>query len=135
MSTKISLSKIISIGGKSGLFRVLNSTTSAIIAESLADGKRGPVHHTQRVSSLADISIFTTDEDMPLQEVLEKMKTHYEGAAAPAPGDGAALRTEVVKFLPEYDKNRVYDNDLKKLFLWYNLLQSRNLLDFEAPEE
>lgn len=117
------------------MFRVLNSTSSAIIAESLADGKRGPVHHTQRVSSLADISIFTTDEDMPLQEVLEKMKKHYDGGSAPAPGDGTALRAEVEKFLPEYDKVRVYDNDLKKLFLWYNLLHAREMLDFEAPEE
>ncbi|MBL7942929.1 MAG: DUF5606 domain-containing protein [Flavobacteriales bacterium] len=135
METKTSLSKIISIGGKSGLYKVLNTTSSVIIAESLVDGKRGPVHHTQRVSSLSDISIFTTDEDMPLQEVLEKMKTHYEGNAAPPLKDAAALRKEILKFLPEYDKERVYDNDLKKLFLWYNLLQAKNMLDFEQPEE
>lgn len=132
---KTELEKVLSVSGKPGLFLVLNSGKSAIIAESLLDGKKHPIHTTQRVSSLADISIFTIEEDVPLRDVLTKMKEHYKGESAPEnKGDSKLMRKEMIEFLPTYDEDRVYDSDIRKLFLWYNLLQSKGMLEF-APAE
>ncbi|MDZ4823043.1 MAG: DUF5606 domain-containing protein [Flavobacteriales bacterium] len=131
---KTNLSKIISVGGKPGIYRVLNSSHATLIAESLTDGKRMPFHTTQKPSSLADISMFTRDEDVPLRSVLEKMKTHYNGQHAAEMDNPKALRDEVKKFFPDCDPNRVYDRDLKKLFSWYNILQAKDMLDFEDDE-
>jgi len=134
---KIELEKIISVSGKPGIFMLVSGGRNTIIAESLLDGKKQPIHATQRVSSLSDISIFTVEEDVPLKEVFEKMKAHYNGGAAiDHKAEGPALRKEIEKFLPTYDAERVYDSDLRKLFNWYNLLQSKDMLDFaEAPAE
>jgi hypothetical protein len=88
------------------------------------------------VSSLADISIFTIEEDVPLKDVFEKMKAHYNsGVALDHKAESKALRAEMEKFLPTYDAERVYDSDIKKLFQWYNILQSKEMLDFEAETE
>jgi hypothetical protein len=132
---KIELEKIISVSGKPGIFMLVSGSRNTIIAESLLDGKKQPIHATQRVSSLSDISIFTLEEDVPLKEVFEKMKAHYNsGAAIDHKSEGNVLRKEITKFLPTYDAERVYDSDLRKLFNWYNLLQSKDMLDFtEAP--
>lgn len=131
---KTELEKIISVAGKPGIFLLISGGKNSIIAESLLDGKRQPIHATQRVSSLSDISIFTTEEDVPLREVFELMKAHYKGEASIDPkSEGKVLRKEVTKFLPTYDAERVYDSDLKKLFTWYNILQGKDMLDFAAP--
>jgi hypothetical protein len=133
---KTELEKIISVSGKPGIFQMISGSKNSIIAESLLDGKRQPIHSSQRVSSLSDISIFTTEEDVPLKEVFEKMKTYYNAAQAiDAKSSGADLRKEVVKFLPNFDADRVYDSDLKKLFSWYNILQRKDMLDFAASNE
>lgn len=133
---KTELEKIISVSGKPGIFLMISGSKNSIIAESLLDGKRQPIHASQRVSSLSDISIFTTEEDVPLKEVFEKMKAHYNGGTAiDAKSSGTDLRKEVVKFLPNYDAERVYDSDLKKLFSWYNILQGKDMLDFAASNE
>lgn len=131
---KTELEKIISVAGKPGIFLLISGGKNSIIAESLLDGKRQPIHATQRVSSLSDISIFTTDEDVPLREVFELMKAHYNGGSSIDPkSEGKLLRKEVTKFLPNYDAERVYDSDLKKLLTWYNILQGKDMLDFAAP--
>jgi hypothetical protein len=108
----------------------------AVVAESLVDGKRQPILSTQRVSTLADISMFTYEEDIPLKQVLSNMKNIYgEGEGPSSNLTGAALREEFKKVLPDFDEDRVYDSDIKKLFSWYGLLKSRDMLDFEASEE
>jgi hypothetical protein len=138
---KVELEKILSVSGKPGLFRVLSGGKSAIIAESLADGKRQPILSTQRVSALADISMFTQEEDVPLRDVLLRMKEMYKGGPAlNHKAEGAELRASMKKVLPDYDEERVYDSDIRKLFQWYNLLQSKDMLEFaeavaEAEEE
>jgi len=130
------LEKIISVSGKSGLFKVVSAGKVAVVAESLIDGKRQPILSTQRVSTLADISMFTYEEDVPLKQVLLNMKNVYgEGEIPSANLTGAALREEFKKVLPDFDEDRVYDSDIKKLFNWYGLLKSRDMLDFEASEE
>ncbi|MFM2227623.1 MAG: hypothetical protein RL664_966 [Bacteroidota bacterium] len=130
------LEKIISVSGKSGLFKVVSAGKVAVVAESLVDGKRQPILSTQRVSTLADISMFTYEEDVPLKQVLSNMKNIYgEGDGPSSNLSGSALREEFKKVLPDFDEDRVYDSDIKKLFSWYGLLKSRNMLDFEASEE
>jgi hypothetical protein len=136
MSTKTELEKIISVSGKPGIFKIITGGKNTIIAESLLDSKKQPIHATQRVSSLSDISIFTIEEDVPLRDVFLKMKEHYQGAAAIDPkSEGHLLRKEVEKFLPTYDAERVYESDLKKLFSWYNILQAKDMLEFAEPIE
>jgi hypothetical protein len=130
------LEKIISVSGKSGLFKVVSAGKVAVVAESLVDGKRQPILSTQRVSTLADISMFTYEEDMPLKQVLLNMKSVYGEAEGPSSNlSGAALREEFRKILPDFDEDRVYDSDIKKLFGWYGLLKSRDMLDFETSED
>jgi hypothetical protein len=130
------LEKIISVSGKSGLFKVVSAGKVAVVAESLVDGKRQPILSSQRVSTLADISMFTYEEDVPLKKVLSLMKNIYGDAEGPSSNlTGAALREEFKKILPDFDEDRVYDSDIKKLFSWYGLLKSSDMLDFETSEE
>jgi len=130
---KTELERILSVSGKPGLYQLLTGGKNTIVAESLLDGKKQPIHASQRVSSLADISIFTYEEDVPLREVFEKMKEHYKGGPSiDAKADGKTLRSAVKEFLPTYDADRVYESDLRKLFSWYNILQSKDMLDFAA---
>jgi hypothetical protein len=129
---KTNLDKILAVSGKPGIYHLVAGGKSTIIVESLVDGKRMPVHPTQKVSSLSDISMFTLEEDIPLKEVLLKIKAQYDNAPAEDLGkDSKSLRAAMLKVLPTYDADRVYDSDIKKLFQWYNLLQAKDMLDFE----
>ncbi len=132
---KVALEKILSVSGKPGIFKLVAGGKNIIVAESLIDGKRLPIHPSQRVSSLSDISIFTIEEDVPLREVLLKMKEHFNGGpSVDTKLEPKKLRVEMEKFLPTYDAERVYDSDIKKLFQWYNILQQKDMLEFEEPE-
>jgi hypothetical protein len=117
------LSKIISVTGKSGLFRVIAQGRQAIIAESLADGKRVPVPTSVRVSSLDEISMFTTGDDVPLKEVLAKLFEGAKGGASADPkADDETLWKALTAALPTADRDRIYPSDVRKLFTWYALL-------------
>jgi len=132
---KVELEKILSVSGKSGLYRVLNGGKSTVIAESLVDGKKQPIHAAQRVSALSDISMFTLEDDVPLREVFLRVKEHYaSGPSIDHKSEGSVLRAAMSKVLPDYDEERVYESDIRKLFQWYNLLQSKGMLDFAEPE-
>jgi Domain of unknown function (DUF5606) len=132
---KTNLDKILAVSGKPGIYQLVTGGKSTIIVESLVDGKRMPVHPTQKVSSLSDISMFTQEEDVPLREVFAKIKEVYNGDRVEDFGtDSKSLRATMVKVLPTYDADRVYDSDIKKLFQWYNLLQAKNMLEFETEE-
>jgi hypothetical protein len=117
------LTGILSISGKPGLYKVVGQSKSTLIVESLMDGKRFPAHSSNRVSSLDDISIYTYGEDVPLREVFSAVYEKLEGKPAI---DGKASPEELRKFMgevyPEFDKERVYNSDIKKLFQWYNAL-------------
>ena len=117
-------------------FKLLSTSNSTIIVESLNDGKRVPVHTANKVSSLDDISIYTYEEDKPLAEVFELIKAKESGGPAIDPkSDGKALRSYMEELLPDYDSDRVYSSDLKKLFTWYNTLQKLGLLNEDTNEE
>ena len=132
----MTLDKILAISGKPGLYELKAQTRSGFIAESLLDGKRITVNMRNNVSVLSEIAIYTLSEEVPLREVLQKIKDKENGEPTV---NHKISKTELEKFfveiLPDYDDERVYPSDIKKIIQWYNLLQSKDLMNFEAPEE
>jgi hypothetical protein len=125
----MNLQGIISIAGRPGLFKIVAQGKNSVIVESMTDKKRFPAHATDKISSLEDISVYTTDEDVKLTEVYEKMYASLDGKAALShKEDPKKLRDYVITFLPNYDSGRVYDSDVRKLFQWYNTLLAEGLL-------
>lgn len=131
------LKEILSVSGRSGLFKVVAQTKNGAIVESLIDKKRFPVFTTDKISSLSDISVFCEDDDMPLKEVLKRIYDKEQAQKVNVALDnGSALKSYFETVMPEYDKERVYVSDMKKIIGWYNLLLENNILDFtESPEE
>lgn len=129
----MNIESIISITGKPGLFKVISQIKNGLIVESLEDGKRMPVHGSDKVSALSDISIYTYDSDIPLSIIYDKI---YKKTAGKAAVDHKASPDELRSFLKEivedFDQERVYHSDLKKLFQWFNLLLEKGLL---KPDE
>lgn len=124
------LSKILSVTGKSGLFKLLSHNKSSFIVESLTDGKRLPVFPNDGVATLDNISIFTEDEDVPLQGVLLSIYKKENGAQASVDvSDSKTLKAYFAEVLPNYDKERVYVSNMKKVVLWYNQLVEKGLID------
>lgn len=130
------LKKILSISGKPGLYRLVSNGKNMLIVESLSTGKRTPAYAHDKVMSLGDISIYTTDGDMPLAEVFEKVKaaTGAKEVDLKAIGDGTPLREYFKTILPEYDEDRVHTSDIRKLFTWYNQLVAADVTDFKENE-
>ncbi|KAA3651571.1 MAG: hypothetical protein DWP98_02850 [Bacteroidetes bacterium] len=130
------LTGIISIAGKPGLSKIVTQSKNGIIVESLIDGKRFPVQGSQRVSSLDDISIYTYEEDVLLGEVFEKIYKKEAGKEAISHKTSEAeLKAYIKEILPNYDAERVYNSDLKKIVQWYNLLLGKDLLKIEEEEK
>jgi hypothetical protein len=131
------ISKIISMSGMPGLYKVIAQSKNGYIVESLIDKKRMPVFASNRVSTLEDISIYTTGDDMPLKEAYKKIFEKENGGPVldPKSSDEKALRAYLESAIPEYDKERVHISDLRKLFTWYNILQKAGALTAEEPEE
>lgn len=123
------LEGIISIGGKPGLFKVISKRKNELIVESIPDGKKHFIYALDRVSALEDISIYTDVDDVPLKEVYEKLFEIEDGKASiDHKSDPKLLKEKMMEILPDYDQDRVYNSDLKKLFQWYNLLIGAGLL-------
>ena len=130
------LKEILSISGKPGLFKLINNTANALIVESLLDGKRFPAYSNAKIIALEDISIYTEDEDMPLKTVFKRMYEKEEGKPANNHKESSAAITNYIEsVIPEYDADRVYVSDMRKMIQWYNLLLDKNLLNFDEPEE
>lgn len=131
------LKTILSIAGRPGLFRLVNRGKNMLIVEALATGKRTPAYAHDKVISLGDISIYTTEGDVALSEVLEKVKETTGGTAVDvkAIGDDQAVRAYFETILPTYDQERVYTTDIKKLFSWYNQLLAAGINEFKTEEE
>lgn len=130
------LSGILSITGKPGLFKTISQGGTKLIAESLTDGKRNIVHSSSQVISLADVSIYGEDEEMPLEDIFKAMlKIENKQKSSVSPKDANADLNEYFEdIFPAYDKERVYPSDIKKVIRWYNLLLSKEMLNFEeAP--
>lgn len=123
------LKDILSIAGKPGLFKYISQGRGGVIVESLLDGKRMLANSSQRVSSLEDIAMFTSTEEVPLAKVFDTIFAKENGGKSIEP---KSSEKELVAYfdtiLPDYDRDRVYVSDIKKVFAWYNLLHSKNLL-------
>ena len=130
------LSKIVSISGKSGLYLVKSQAVGRLIVESVIDGKCTPAFAHDRMSSLEEISIFSTDEDRPLKDVFkmihEKMGDKVDFDYKKATPE--QLREKFAFVMPDYDEEAVYPSDMKKVFAWYQMLMDKNLLDFIEEE-
>jgi len=130
------ITDILAIAGKPGLYQVLASGSSSVVVESMLDGKRSSVPGSARVSNLADITMYTHEEDMPLLDVLNRIYASNKGAEGPSHKESAqVIRDFIDGILPELDHDRVYQSDLKKLVQWYNLLVSKGAFPLEGPEE
>lgn len=127
---------ILSIAGKPGLFKLVNRGHNMLIVESLTTGKRTPAYAHDKVISLGDIAIYTTGDDKPLGEVFElvKEKTGAQPVDVKAIGGDKAMREYFATILPEFDEDRVYNTDIKKLFQWYNQLLAAGITEFVAEE-
>lgn len=130
------LKTILSVSGKPGLYKLLSNSKNMIIVESLIDKKKIPVHPRDKVVSLGDISIYTKTDDVPLKNILLSMKQKENGErASMAPNSKPEeLKKYFEEVLPEFDKDRVYPTDIKKIISWYNILIESGI-DFEAEEK
>lgn len=127
------LSNILSITGKSGLFKLLSRTPNSFIVESLEDNRRFPAFSHDGVATLDNIAIYTEDEEVSLQSVFQSIFKKENGVAAAMPKDNNALKAYFAEVLPNYDRERVYVSNIKKVIAWYNILVAHNLVDLEEP--
>ncbi|MDP4266830.1 MAG: DUF5606 domain-containing protein [Bacteroidota bacterium] len=129
------LSKILSISGQSSLFKLVGHTKSGAIVEFLKENKRFPIYASHKVSVLSDISVYTEEDVVSLEEVFKRIYKKEEGKPTIDPkSDNDILKKYFEEVIPEYDKERVYISDIKKVLTWYNQLQEVNLLVFDEEK-
>lgn len=131
------LKEILSLTGKSGLFKLISQGKNMLIVESLIDGKRIPAYTKDKVVSLGDIAIFTETAEVPLGQVLESVKAKENGAicSIDPKADNDKLRNYLAEILPDYDRDRVYPSDIRKLLNWYNILINAQITEFISEEK
>ena len=132
------LKDILSITGKPGLFKLVSRGNNMLIVESLLDGRRMPTYGRDKIVSLGDISMFTDDgDDVTLSSVLESLKAKENAEICPVDVKKAStkeLQEYFAEILPNFDRDRVYPSDIKKLITWYNLLIKSGNTDFSIEE-
>lgn len=133
----MSLDKILSIGGKPGLFKLLTQTRTGFVAESLIDGKKITVGMASNVSILSEIAIFTLEEELPLNKVFLKIQEKENGGVTSIGHKEEKIKLEEYFFdiVPNYDEDKVYPSDIKKVIQWYNLLHKNGITDFTVEED
>ncbi|MBR4845028.1 MAG: DUF5606 domain-containing protein [Bacteroidaceae bacterium] len=133
------LRRILSVSGKPGLYKLISRGKNMLIVEAMdASKKRQPIHGTDKVISLGDIAMYTDEEEVPLRQVFANVKAKEEGKPAtidPKKASANELHEFMAAVLPNYDRDRVYNNDIKKLISWYNILINNGVTDFEEVEE
>jgi hypothetical protein len=132
----MTLDKILAITGKPGLFALKVQTRTGFVAESLLDGKKVTVGLKSNVSLLSEISVYTNTEEKPLTEIMRAIAIKEDnGPAISHKEDNAKLVAYFLEILPDYDQDRVYPSDIKKIVNWYNMLQAKELVSKEVPAE
>lgn len=135
-SIQMSLDKILAISGKPGLYELKTQTRSGFLAESLLDGKKISVSIRNNVSVLSEIAIYTFTEEVPLREIFKKIQEKEGGEQAISHKESKdKLEAYFGEVLPDYDEDRVYVSDMKKVIQWYNILHSKGITDFSEPKE
>ncbi|MGQ1891968.1 DUF5606 family protein [Thermophagus sp. OGC60D27] len=128
------LKGILAISGKPGLYKLITNAKNSIIVESLLDGKRMPAYATSKISSLEDISIFTIDGDVKLANVFASI-FEKQVEVDPKKASSNELKKAFKEALPEYDEERVYVSDIKKVFTWFNLLKDKDIITAESIDD
>lgn len=133
------LKTILSISGKPGLYKLVSQGKNMLIVESIStEKKRFPAYSHEKIISLGDIAMYTEEAEVPLRDVLNAMKEKENGALASIDVKKSTpdqLRSYLAEILPDFDRDRVYPTDIKKLISWYNILISNGMADFEEKEE
>jgi hypothetical protein len=132
------LKTVVTVSGKPGLFKMISQGKGLMIVESLVEKKRIPVYLKDKVISLGDISIYTNEADTPLYEVLNHIKTKEDGrpvALELVNGKPEDLRAYMEEVFPEFDRDRVYSTDIKRILGWYNLLLSVGITEFDLRKD
>ena len=131
----MTLDKILAIAGKPGLFALKIQTRTGFVAESLIDGKKITVGLKSNVSLLSEISVYTYSEEKPLTEIMRSIAIKEDnGPAISHKEDNSKLVAYFLEVLPDYDQERVYPSDIKKIVNWYNMLQAKDLVSKEEPK-
>ncbi len=129
------LKEILSITGKPGLFRIITPGKRTLLVEDMVSKKRFPLGARDRVVCLGDIAMYTVGEDLPLDKILDRVYAVEEGKKIDVKAmDNDMLRAEFAKAVEDFDRDRVYPSDIKKLFNWYNLLISEGYTKFTEDE-
>lgn len=127
---------VLAISGMPGLYKFIARSKNGIIIESLSDGKRMNATATSRVSALSEISMYTEGDDVPLATVMTSMHNHYNGGQALSHKEAPEkLKAAFAEVLPDYDRERVHVSDIKKVFAWYNTLNSLGFTEYKLPDE
>lgn len=131
------LKKILAISGKPGLYQLVSQGKNMLVVESLLTGKRTPAYNHEKIISLGDIAMFTDQEEVPLNQVFLSMQQLENGAKASVTTKDSekTLREYLAKILPNFDRERVYTTDIKKLISWYNLLTEKGYTNFQDSQE
>jgi hypothetical protein len=129
------LSGILSIAGHPGLFKLVSQMKGGLIVESLTDGRRMPAYATQKILSLDDIAIYTDGDDVPLKQIYDSIIDRTGGKVSIDTKTATIeeLRDHLAQVLPNFDRERVYASDVKKVFQWYNILAEHGLAIKESP--
>ncbi len=129
------LKDVLAISGQSGLYKRVSEASNKLIVESLETGKRMPVFSSLKISALEDIAIYTEEEEMPLVEIFHKIYEMEDGGEAISHKASAnELKSYFAQVLPDYDKDRVYVSDIKKVIQWYNILSKKGLITPKKTE-
>lgn len=131
------LKTVLSISGRPGLFKLVSQGKNMLIVESLGTGKRMPAYAHDKIISLGDIAIYTMEEDIPLADVFESIKEKNEGKIVDIKSmkSDKEIREYFATILPDFDDERVYTNDIKKVFTWYNALVEAGMTEFKIEED
>ena len=131
------LKEILTVSGRPGLFKLISRAKNMLIVESLLDGKRSPAYTSEKVVALSDIAIFTKESDIKLNEVLKKLCAKEEGkpCTLDPKSDNQILRNFLAELVPDFDRDRVYPTDIRKIILWYNMLIDAGITNFEVEKE
>ena len=130
------LRTILAITGRPGLYKIISQGKGMLVVEDLTNGKRSPAHAREKLVSLADISMYTENDDLPLGEILDRLFAKHEGKPVDLKqiiADGA-LESVFAEVVPDFDRDRVYKSDIKKLLQWYNILVNAGFDKFTEEE-
>lgn len=130
------LKTVLSISGRPGLYKLVSQGKNMLIVEAIGNGKRLPAYAHDKIISLGDIAIYTLEEDIPLANVFDSIKEKNEGKTVDvkAMKNDKEIREYFATVLPDFDDERVYTNDIKKVFSWYNILVEAGMTDFKPAE-